>query len=539
MNGFGLNYKVAAYERLSREDDRKDESSSIESQKMIIESFAKFNNLKIIEHYSDDGFTGSNFNRPGFERLKKAIEDNLINCVIVKDLSRLGRELYETGAYIEEYFLSKNVRFIAINDGYDSDVGDSMLGIRLSVNDLYLRDTSKKVRSSFDAKRKKGDYIGSFATFGYMKNPDNPKQLIRDPNVDHVVLQIFEWIASGVGTSTVAHRLTKQGIPIPSLYKKERRRNIQKELNEGNGIWRPQTVKGIATNKMYLGHMVQGRWKKQSYNSKRLLELPESQWIVVENTHEPIVTQELFDKVQKELDKNKRYAAKNEKKHLFQGLLKCKECGHNMSITVKKNKNSISYTAECNYYSKYSKYDLCCTHRISYQDLEEDLLHFLQEVGKVFLEQFDEEKLITQAMNIRQKELIETERELNKIESEKEKNQKIIANLYDDRLNEIISTRQYVMMSKKYDEILENLEKKEEQLRRKLDTSDSIDRNEEIEECRTLLKQFMQFEKPTNELMFQLIDKIEVDKDKNVEVYFKSDISKYIDVVRKKGEIAV
>lgn len=539
MNGVGLNYKVAAYERLSREDDRKDESSSIESQKMIIESFAKFNNLKIIEHYSDDGFTGSNFNRPGFERLKKAIEDNLINCVIVKDLSRLGRELYETGAYIEEYFLSKNIRFIAINDGYDSEVGDSMLGIRLSVNDLYLRDTSKKIRSTFDAKRKKGDYIGSFATFGYMKNPDNPKQLIRDPDVDHVVLQIFEWIASGVGTSTVAHRLTKQGIPIPSIYKKEHRQNIQKELNEGNGIWRPQTVKGIASNKMYLGHMVQGRWKKQSYNSKRLLELPESQWIIVENTHEPIVTQELFDKVQKELDKNKRYAAKNEKKHLFQGLLKCKECGHNMSITAKKNKNSISYTAECNYYSKYSKYGLCCTHRINYQDLEEDLLRFLKEVGKVFLEQFDEEKLITQAMNIRQKELIETERELNKIESEKEKNQKIIANLYDDRLNEIISTRQYVLMSKKYDEILENLEKKEEHLRRKLDTSDSVDRNEEIEECRTLLKQFMQFEKPTNELMFQLIDKIEVDKDKNVEVYFKSDISKYIDVVRKKGEIAV
>lgn len=539
MNGFGLNYKVAAYERLSREDDRKDESSSIESQKMIIESFAKFNNLKIIEHYSDDGFTGSNFNRPGFERLKKAIEDNLINCVIVKDLSRLGRELYETGAYIEEYFLSKNVRFIAINDGYDSEIGDSMLGIRLSVNDLYLRDTSKKIRSTFDAKRKKGDYIGSFATFGYMKNPDNPKQLIRDPNVDHVVIQIFEWIASGIGTSTVAHRLTKQGVPIPSLYKKEHRPNLQKELNEGNGIWRPQTVKGIASNKMYLGHMVQGRWKKQSYNSKRLLELPESQWIIVENTHEPIVTQELFDKVQKELDKNKRYAAKNEKKHLFQGLLKCKECGHNMSILTKKNKNSISYSAECNYYTKYSKYGLCCSHRINYQYLEEDLLHFLKEVGKVFLEKFDEEKLITQAMNIRQKELIENERELKKIESEKEKNQKIIANLYDDRLNEIISTRQYVMMSKKYDEILENLEKKEEHLKEKLNMSDSIDRNTEIEECRTLLKQFMQFEKPTNELMFQLIDKIEVDKDKNVEVYFKSDISKYIDMVRKKGEIAV
>lgn len=538
MNGLDSNYKVAGYERLSREDDRKDESSSIESQKMIIDSFAKFNNLKIIEHYCDDGFTGSNFNRPGFEQLKEAIEDGLINCVIVKDLSRLGRELYETGAYIEEYFLSKNVRFIAINDGYDSDVGDSMLGIRLSVNDLYLRDTSKKIRSTFDAKRKKGDYIGSFAKFGYMKNPDNPKQLIRDSEVDHIVVQIFEWIASGIGTSTVAHRLTKQGIPIPSIYKKERRTNIQKELNEGNGIWRPQTVKGIATDKMYLGHMVQGRWKKMSYNSKRLLELPESQWIVVENTHEPIISQELYDKVQKELNKNKRYAAKNEKKHLFQGLLICKDCGHNMSILSKKNKNSTSYSVECNFYSKYSKYGMCCTHRINYQYLENDLLHFLREVGEAFLKQYDDEKLISKAMMIRQTELIQNQQELKKIESEKEKNQKIIANLYDDRLNEIISTRQYVMMSKKYDDILDALEKKEEAVKAKIDNFGTVDSQKEIDECRKLLTQFMKFEKPTHELMFELIDKIEVDKDKNIEVYFKSNISKYVNIVRKQGEIA-
>lgn len=538
MDGIVSNYRVSGYERLSREDDRKDESSSIESQKMIIESFAKFNNFKIIQHYSDDGFTGSNFNRPGFEQLIEAIETGDINCVIVKDLSRLGRELYETGAYIEEYFLSKNVRFIAINDGYDSEIGDAMLGIRLSVNDLYLRDTSKKIRSSFDAKRKKGDYIGSYAKFGYMKNPENPKQLIRDPNVDFIVLQIFEWIASGVGTSMVAHRLTKQGVPIPSIYKKERRANLQTELNHGNGIWRPQTVKGIASDKMYLGHMVQGRWKKQSYNSKRLLKLPESQWIVVENTHEPIVTQELYDKVQEELSKNKRYAAKNEKKHLFQGLLTCKECGHNMSILKKKNKNSISYYAECNYYTKYSKYNVCCTHRINYQYLEDDLLHFLKEVGKSFYATYEDDKLVSQALKIQQQKMLQCVLEMQKVTSEKEKNQKIIANLYDDRINEIISTRQYVMMSKRYEDMFEQLDKKEVALKMKMESFNKIDKLNEMKKVRTLLKQFMKFENPTNELMFQLIDKIEVDKDKNIEVYFKCDMSKYINLVRKKGEIA-
>lgn len=537
MNSFISNYKVAAYERLSREDDRIDESSSIESQKMIIESFAKFNNLKIIKHYSDDGFTGSNFNRPGFESLIKAIEENVINCVIVKDLSRLGRELYETGTYIEEYFLSKNVRFIAINDGYDSEIGDSMLGIRLSVNDLYLRDTSKKIRSSFDAKRKKGDYIGSFAPYGYKKKPENPKQLIRDPNVDFVVLQIYEWLANGVGTSTIAHRLTKQGFPIPSIYKKEHRPNKQKNFNDGNGIWKSQTVKNIATNKMYLGHMVQGRWKKQSYNSKRLLELPESQWIIVENTHEPIVSQELFNKVQNELAKNKRYAAKSEKKHLFQGLLKCKDCGHNMSILTKKNKNSITYSAECNYYSKYSKYGLCSSHRMNYLELEKELLYYLKEVGKLFLKQYNDEKLIRQAINIQQKELIENEKELKKIEDEKEKKQIILTNLYEDRLNEIISAKQYVIMSKKYDEMIDKLEIKEANLRKQLAKSNTINMQKDIEKYRNILKHFIQFEKPTNELMFQLIDKIEIDKNKNIEVYFKTDISKYIHLVLKKGDI--
>src|SRR5699024_3518886 len=183
--------------------------------------------------------------------------------------------------------------------------------------DLYLRDTSKKIRSSIDAKRKKGDYIGTYAKYGYMKDPNNPKHLIPDSNVSDIVVQIFEWLSQGVGTSTIAHRLTAMNIPIPSIYKKENRQYTQKELNHGNGIWRSQTVKGIGSDQMYLGHMVQGRWKKLSYNSKRLIELPESQWVIVKNTHEPLVSQELFDKAQVTLNKSKKYRAKKEKKYLF------------------------------------------------------------------------------------------------------------------------------------------------------------------------------------------------------------------------------
>ena len=208
-----------------------------------------------------------------------------------------------------------------------------------------------------------------------------------------------------------------------------------------------------------------------------------------------------------------------------------------MSIFARKNKSFTSYSAECNFYSKYSKYGMCCTHRIDYQVLEDALLHVLKEAGEAFLSEYDDEALISKAVMIQQKELIQNQQELHKLESEKEKNQKIIANLYDDRLNEIISARQYVMMSKRYDDILDALEKKEEAVKAKIKAFPAVDKQKEINEIRILLKQFVIFEKPTHELMFQLVDKIEVDKDRNIEVYFKSDISKYIGMVRKKGEI--
>lgn len=534
---FNSVYRVAAYERLSKEDNRMDESSSIESQKMIIESYAKYENLNILKHYSDDGYTGSNFKRPEFEQLINDIEEGLINCVIVKDLSRLGRELYETGTYIEEYFLSKNVRFIAINDGYDSLIGDSMLGIRLSVNDLYLRDTSKKIRSSFDAKRKKGDYIGSFPKFGYIKDPNDSKKLALDDYAAPIVLQMFMWIDEGYGTSKVARILTEMKIPIPSIYKKESRGNKQKSYNDGNGIWRPQTVRGIVTDMMYLGHMIQGRWKKISYNSKKLIELPKSEWIIVENTHPPIVTQELFDSVQQKLERNKKYASKSKNRYLFQGLLNCKECGHSITISKKKLKTGYSYWTACNYYQKYSSYGVCTSHRLNYKLLEEDLLIFLKKIGQKILEDIDQERLINESLSYEKKELINSEKQLKRIEEDKKKKESILFNLYEDRLNGIVSTNQYSMMSKKYEKEIQLLEQRKEEVINQINDLKDNNYSDSYKKCKKALKKYMNFECPTNELMHQIIDRIEIDKENNVEVFFKTDVSRYVNLEVKKGEI--
>ncbi len=525
-------YLVGAYTRLSREDDHRDESSSIESQKMIIESFAKFNNLIISKYYSDDGFTGSNYNRPGFELLKQDIENETINCVIVKDLSRLGRELYETGIYIEEYFLTKNVRFIAINDGYDSLVGDAMLGIRLSVNDLYLRDTSKKIRSTFDVKRKKGDYIASFPKFGYKRNPNNPKRLIPDPISSKYVKQIFEWASSGAGTTVISRRLTEARVPIPSIYSK-RYVSKNEELNKGTGIWRPQTVRQILSDKMYLGHMIQGRFRKLSYNSEKIIATDPKEWYVVENTHEALVSVDVFNKVQKALDKNSKFRSKGEKKHLFQGLLVCKDCGHAITIYKKKLKKGITFHGQCEYYRRFSKHGVCCSHSFSYEKLELHLLHYFHEIGKNFMKEFNQENFMKKVLHLKSQENRYIQNRVDELSKDIKKNEKIILKLYEDRLNDIISLGQYTMLIKQYDEKVERLEKEKEALEKTILKKENENEKASFEECREIIEKFVAFKTPTFELIYDLVEKIEIDKEKNIEVFLKVNIENYLSFTEK------
>lgn len=535
---FNQKYYVGAYERLSREDDRKEESSSIESQKMIIDSFAKFNKLQIVKHYSDDGYTGSNFNRPGFEELKKDIEEGYINCVIVKDLSRLGRELYLTGQYIEEYFLSNNVRFIAINDGYDSEIGDSMLGIRLSVNDMYLRDTSKKIRSALDEKRRRGDYIGSFPTYGYMKNPNNPNQLIPDSNVAHIVKQMFDWASTGMGTTTIAHKLTEMNIPIPSIYKNINMPNMKYELNNGNGIWRPQTVKGILTNEMYLGHMVQGRWKKPSYNIKGCVEVKnKNNWFVVRNIHEPLIDEDVFETVQKHLAKNTRFRANTVyKRHLLQGLLYCKECGNKLGIQTSKKAKGEVRNMQCYTYTKYGRYGKCFSHYANYDYLENDILHYLQELGENFLKEYNYKVMLARCKRIINEDIICLEKDKLDTEKKLAQEEKLSKQLYLDKIEGVVSAKQYVMLSKDNEESIVNLEKKLDKINKEINKIKNGNEQMNIGEIEIIMKKFFKYQIPTNELLSEIIDQIVIDKDRNIELFFKVDVSKYTQLDKKRGD---
>lgn len=517
-------YLCGEYDRLSKEDLKKDkgkdESNSIANQHLIIKSYAEHNNLTIIERYIDDGFSGGNFDRPEFQRMINDIEKGKINCIITKDLSRLGRELYKTGTYIEQYFLEKGIRYIAINDGYDSDVGDSMLGLRLGVNDLYLRDTSKKVKRSLRAKQEKGDYIGSFPAYGYMKDPNDRHHLIIDPETAPIVKYMGECILAGKGSSIIAEDLTSKGIPIPSVYKNEPRAK-KIVVNDGKGIWRPQTILNILRSEMYIGNMVQNTYNKMSYTSKKIRSVDKSNWIIVENTHEGIFDKDTFNRIQLELDKKKKYVAKNEEKFLFQGLLKCKECGHSISILKKKCKKENSKYTECNYHTKTTKYKLCSSHRVNYSYLESDLLEYFKQMSKEFLEQYETGNLIKVCEEYINCEETKINEEIKKLSSEIAKNETIKNKIYGDRLDDIITVEEYKELSIKYKTILEQLNAEKKLLHNKLKELKNTASKASYEKCKNLVNQYLSLEQPSRELINQMIDKIEIDKNKKIDVYFK------------------
>lgn len=509
-------YLCGSYTRLSKEDGTNDESSSISSQKLIITSFAKFNNLNILKEYVDDGYSGGNFERPRFKEMLADIEAGKINCIITKDLSRLGRELYKTGNYIEQYFLEKGVRYIAINDSFDSNIGDSMLGIRLGVNDLYLRDVSKKVRTSFRAKQEKGEYIGSIPLYGYKKDPDDNHKLIIDEEVRDIIEYIYNMAEEGYSPIKIAEMLTLRKIPIPIVHKKDPRGASVTE-NDGIGIWKRQTIKSILTSKMYLGHMVQNTFSKISYNSKKLRKIPEASQIIVENTHEALVTEEQYNKVQTILNnRSKNITEKNVDKHLLSGLLKCKDCGRNLRISESKKKKGIVRYTQCNLYTRKGRFGVCSSHRISYDLLEEDVLAFLKETCENFCEHYNYNELENNSLELIKVDVNVINEKINDIDKKINKNYGIIEKLYADRLNEVISEQTYIKMADKYETENKNYLNDKEQYEERKKVLLIESENGKFDKCIKSVKDYMSLKEPTINEIKRLIKCIEVDENKNV-----------------------
>ena len=391
-------WRAALYTRLSREDGDKPESDSIANQRSLLEDFAaRQPDLQVIGQYSDDGFTGTNFQRPDFQRMIADIEAGKINCVIVKDLSRFGRDYINSGRYLERWFPEHGVRFLAINDHIDSENGpyDMLLPFKNVFNEQYARDISNKVKSAMQSKQRQGQFIGAFASYGYRKDPEDHNKLLIDPCAAAVVQRIFDLYEQGNGKIRIAKLLNEEGIPCPSEYKKlngERYHNGQK-LGKTT-YWTYSTIHRMLKNQMYIGNMEQGRAPRQIMHG-RAKQLDRSQWTIVEGTHEPIISRQQWERVQALLAKDTRSPAFEQNVSPFAGFLRCGDCGRAMSKT--NHPGGVYYC--CGSYKRYGP-SACTRHGISQRELEQivldDLNKIIQAVGdlKVLAEEAAPKKKI-------------------------------------------------------------------------------------------------------------------------------------------------
>lgn len=510
-------YKVGIYPRLSREDGDNLESESITNQRELIMNYiCKNSDLVYVDDYTDDGYSGGNFERPGWKRLMKDIDNKKIDTIITKDLSRMGRDYISMGNYIEKEFPEKNIRYIAINDDIDTlyeTPGLEYLQFKLVFNDYYLKDTSKKIRRVMKGKKEQGQYTGWKGIYGYQRDPNDKHKLIVDENIRPIIVRMFELAKSGKSQKQIAEIFSREKIPTPSIYA---------NLNRGKKstayeLWCPRTIDELLENPTYIGHLTQGRRKKVSYKSKKEVRVPKEEWIIVKNTHEPIIDEETFNTVNELLRKNKNNP-NGTNSHLLRGFLYCKECGHSIGInssTDKKRRYCV-----CNFYTAYSKFKLCTPHSMNYDKLENAVLNEIKTICEKYIDSSNFESSVEEAKrrnDIREK----LKKEISNLEIKINQTTNNIDKLYMDKLNGVIGLEQYQRLTSKLNEDLENLKFKKKDLLKELDNIGTSDSKKEKQEIIKKINEFLSFEKTTRELLVNLIDKIEISEDKTVEINYK------------------
>jgi len=383
-------YNAGIYCRLSVDDGTDSESMSIGNQKHMLMDYVLKQGWNISEIYIDDGWSGVNFERPDFKRMISDIEGGRINLVIVKDLSRLGRNYILCGQFTEIYFPERNVRFIALNDGIDSlNNNNDIAPFKNILNDMYAKDISVKVRSALYAKAKRGEYLGSCDPYGYIRDPDNKHHLVINPETASVVKRIFEMCVSGYGLYKIARILNNEGALSPSDYGAFKKFQLDNGEFMPKVLWHESMIRLIIRNEMFIGNMVQCRKRSQSYRTQKIVWNPQEDWVVVKNTHEPIVSEELFKQAQKHIEGRTRFIKKNGEPHIFNGLLFCAACGRRMLHHVRKTSRGDYFT--CGKYSRLGKMG-CTSHYITVNDIYEIVLKDIQ--ANIVLDQSDEDAAI-------------------------------------------------------------------------------------------------------------------------------------------------
>ena len=507
-------YHVALYIRLSKEDESEGPSQSVTNQQSLLDDFVKKHRLSVYDTYIDDGFSGTNFDRPAFQRMIADIEAKKVNMVITKDLSRLGRDYIMTGHYMERYFPEKRVRYISLLDGIDTGIESSANDItpfRAIMNDMYAKDISKKIKSVKRDKQRKGQFIGGKPMYGYKMHSTEKNKIVIDEEVAPIVRRIFAMALDGMSCRKIAATLNEEGIPTPATYA---------NLPVGNpgpytGLWSSERISDMLQNETYIGNMVQGRMVKVNYKSKKCLRQPREKWVIVENTHEPLVDRDTFQKVRL-LVESRKHTRSRTYDFLLKGLIFCHECGYPLATLNRKNaagEERLFFV--CRTYQRFTKAGVCTCHSIKEQTVTEAVLAKVREVCQAYLNA-DELLPMAQKAVEAARAADSTEAEIQSLRGKIDTMTVNLDRMYMDKLSGILGEDDFQRIYLKVKADRSKLEGQLKELEKKKESPAKAE-----DEAKALVQRFLDSAYASRELLVSLIERIELSEDKQLYIKFR------------------
>ena len=506
-------YNTALYMRLSRDDEKYGDSVSIETQRTILRQFASDNNLHVVDEYVDDGWSGTNFERPDFKRMMDDVEAGKINCIVTKDLSRFGREHVMMDYYLEFMFPEKHIRYIAVTENEDTEKGLSdFVPFKNLFNEWFAKDTSRKVKAALRAKHAAGEITSAYAPLGYMKDPHEKNKIVIDEETRWVVEKIFDLAAHGCGAAKIARILYDEKVPTPAYWKYMRHGKFSYVFTDAPPdkaySWSLAIIRNILKDETYIGNTIHYKQSTVSYKNKKIVQRPEEEWVRIENTHEPIISRDVFDQVQ-EQSATRRRMQKDATTQIFAGLLKCADCGWSMTFGRNANANNPFGYYVCGRNRAYRYKDGECTrHYLRYDVLYAYVLERIQHWAK--RAKTDENRLLEDLLKSGDRERAAAVKkqtaELKKAEKRKAELDNMFAKMYEDWAASRITENNFNMLSQRYQKEQEEQEQKIQDCKTKLAAGQQT--VEDAQKWVELIKQIGVPKELTAELLNTLIEKI-------------------------------
>lgn len=509
-----IDYNVALYIRLSKEDENEGPSESVTNQKSLLNEFVQQRHLYVYDTYIDDGWSGTNFERPEFQRMIRDIEAKKVNMVITKDLSRLGRDYIMTGHYMERYFPEKRVRYISLLDGIDTGIestANDITPFRAIMNDMYAKDISKKIKSVKHDKQQKGQFIGGKPSYGYKMHPTEKNKIVIDEEVAPNVRRIFALALSGMSCRQIATLFNKEGIPSPATYCGWQ----WQKKGPYSGFWSSERIADMLKNEVYIGNMVQGKSVKISYKSQKCIRQDRSKWVIVENTHEPLVDKETFLKVRQLLN-SRKHTRNRTYDFLLKGIIFCHECGYPLAVINRKTaagEDRLFFV--CRTYQRFTKAGICSCHSIKEQTVTNAVIEKVQEICQAYM---NPDKLQSIAVVTMEQENKEIDK-VSEIQIVQNKIKTLTINLdkmYMDRLSGILAESDFERM-------YQRTKMERSSLEEKLKEMELIQQNpiKSDDLAKELVQRYLNSAYTSRELLVSLIERIELTEQKEIIIKFR------------------